>query len=169
MRFATGRLEAGRSLLGAFAERLSVEQVNAGLYYALSSRLDPFSPYREALERFLQQELRHISLVERTVRRFGGHPAASSPSARSQCASIASLQRIVQDSAASPEDCLEALLLAVLRDRLGWEKLVTRADALGLATSAWEFRGALLEEREQADTLARWREHSGVETPLRSA
>ncbi len=168
-----GRAESNSEvadLLGLLTERVAGEQVIVGLYHAMIQRLesiDKFAIVRGTLDRFLLQELRHTRLLERAIRRLGGNPAMASRGSRQLGVFLGGLQKIVQDSSASFPEALEAMLMAVLCERVGWENLINLADRKCLSFLNWEFRGALMEEKEQESVLTVWRNQSvGAELRL---
>jgi hypothetical protein len=161
MRGNSGNLVAGRDMLDSLAERLAAEQINTGLLDALARKAESHGGVEpDLIDRFLQQELSHTLLLERSIRAFGGNPAVASDGARRVAGANAVLQRTVQDSSTSLRDALDALLVAESGDVLGWERLVQLAESSGFGALAWEFRGALLEEREQERTFREWRDRS---------
>jgi hypothetical protein len=153
------RSETFSALLDKLGERLACGQLNTGLLDALArkhQRQGISGAPLSAIERFRAEELAHVRLIERTLRFLGGSGATPSPSAQAVAASAGALQRVAQDSAVSFAASLEALLLAELRDALGWELLIPLAEGSRLDWLAWEFRGALLEAQEHVRAVRGW-------------
>ncbi len=151
--------EVNPALLDKMGERLTFEQISVGLYDALSRKrqnvLARDCPL-ETIERFRQEELDHLGLLERSLRHLGRSPAASCASAYLAAQASLGLQKLVQNSETSFGDSLEAMVIAAATDNLGWELLISLALQAGLDDMAWEFCGALREEQIQLSTLRSW-------------
>lgn len=162
--------ENSPAFLDKLGERLSFEQISIGLYDALSRKREGLlrsdCPL-ETIERFRQEELGHLMLLDRTLRQLGESPATPSTSAQLIATASQGLQKIVLSSNTSFADCLEAILIAELTDNSGWELLISLAQQAGHDNLAWEFQGALHEEQVHLSTLRSWIEdmalHDGEE------
>ncbi|MGZ3650423.1 MAG: hypothetical protein ACXVB9_01925 [Bdellovibrionota bacterium] len=159
MREVPGLRADSAVFLDKLTERLAGEQINIGLLDSLAGKtetLDDGEFPAATIERIRSQELLHARLLERAIRIVGGNSSIPSLSSTRLRESSECLQRIVQRPGGGFAASLEALLLAELRDGKGWEPLITLAERAGLGLLAWEFRGALMEEREHAVILQEW-------------
>lgn len=141
-------------------ERMAFEQIGVGLFDALARKrqgLDGEQDFSlETIERFRQEELSHLRLLERSLRTLGGNLAVPTRSASLINTASLGLQKIVQNSFTSFTDSLEAMLIAELTDNTGWELLIPLARQANLVELAWEFQGALQEESEHLRTFRSW-------------
>ena len=158
MRGGSGNREETGIFLELLAERHAGEVINTGLLDSLARQREvielPDFPM-STLDFIRGQELAHIRLLERSIRILGGSASAPSARARRLERSSEHLRRIVREESGGFVGSLEALLFAELRDEIGWETLLPLAGSC-LGPLAWEFRGALLEEREHAVILRDW-------------
>jgi hypothetical protein len=117
------------TLIDRLGERLGCERIAAALYRALIARLEVSSeapaggPSAAQLMPLLDDELRHIRLLEEAMARRGADPTLLTPAAQAQSVALRGLVELTQDPESARSHWLGALRDAELIDHDGWELL----------------------------------------------
>jgi ferritin-like protein len=142
-------------------ERLAFERSGTRLYEALLSKLEADGafddgPSREDLVAILEEEHRHFTMLVDVMRDLGGDPTAMTPSADLSATASMGLMKIVTDARTTLLQGLEAILIAEMVDRQGWEGLVELAQIAGKDELVTKFMQAEAIEAEHLAKVRRW-------------
>jgi ferritin-like protein len=140
-------------LLDKLGERLAFERTGVRLYDALISKYHPIAQSLEEISletliQFRNEEFQHFLLLAYAIQELGGDPTAETPSADLIGISSMGVQKLMVDSRTSFFESLEALLVAELSDRDGWDLLIQLTHQVGLREIAAKFQVALHEEEK---------------------
>lgn len=142
-------------------ERLAFERSGTRLYEALLSKLEADGgfddgPTRDDLVDILEEEHRHFALLVDVMRGLGGDPTAVTPSADLSATAAMGVVKIITDARTTLLQGLEAILIAELTDRQGWESLVELAREAGKKELAQTFMQAEATEARHVEHVRRW-------------
>src|SRR5690606_31701525 len=123
------------------------ERSGTRLYEALLSKLEADGgfddgPTRDDLVDILEEEHRHFALLVDVMRGLGGDPTAVTPSADLSATAPMGVVKVITDGRTTLLQGLEAILIAELTDRQGWESLVELAREAGKKELAQTFMQA---------------------------
>jgi len=147
--------------LDKLGERLAFERMGTRLYEALINKVEAHPADNAGisvleLRRIHNQELAHFKMLRRTIEALGGDPTVQTPSADIQSVASLGLVQVITDPRTTPEQCLNAILIAELADHDGWQILIDLAQGMGQDQAATEFRSALAEETEHLTKVRGW-------------
>jgi bacterioferritin (cytochrome b1) len=132
-------------------ERLAFERMGVRLYRALIRKceMDParhrsLDLYR--LQEICDSELEHMLLIKKTIEDVGGDPTATTPGADAMAVASMGLVQVLNDPRTSVSQCLEAILIAELADRDGWNLLIELTQEMGDQNLLAQFQRAMAEE-----------------------
>ena len=132
-------LGAGASpvLMDKLGQRLAFERTGTRLYEALISKLEAYGgfdggPNHDQLLAILNEEHRHFIELEHHVLVLGGDPTAVTPSANLAAVATEGVLKVVTDPRTTLLQSLEAILIAELVDKDGWQTLCEVAEQQGL-------------------------------------
>ncbi len=148
-------------LMDKIGERLAFERTGTRLYEALVSKHEADGgfdggPSRADLVDILNEEHRHFTMLTEVMRGLGGDPTAMTPSAALSATASMGVLQVVTDARTSLLQGLEAILIAELADRDGWEALIAVADNAGKTELVRRFEQAELVEREHLMKVRSW-------------
>jgi ferritin-like protein len=104
----------------------------------------------------LEEEHRHFTMLVDVMRDLGGDPTAMTPSADLSATASMGLMKIVTDARTTLLQGLEAILIAEMVDRQGWEGLVELAQIAGKDELVTKFMQAEAIEAEHLAKVRRW-------------
>jgi hypothetical protein len=130
-------------------ERLAFERSGPCLCEALVSKCDAYGscdggPSRDDLEHVLQEEYRHLMMLQSVIEQLGGDPTAITPSANLHATAAHGVNQVIVDPRTTLLQSLEAILIAELAQDAGEDKLVT------------QFREALRNEQDHLAKVQTW-------------
>ncbi len=142
-------------------ERMAFERQGVRLYEALLRKCSagsssPAPVPVERLELIRQNELEHMFLIKATLENFGADPTAQTPSADVVAVASMGLLQVITDPRTSIRHSIEAIQVAELTDRDGWNLLIELADALGEDKLIAPFQKALQEEDQHVHEVRTW-------------
>ncbi len=110
------------------SERIAFERTGTRLYEALISKLEADGgfeggPTREELLEHLNEEHGHFTMLVELMRDMGGDPTAMTPSADVSATASMGVLKVITDARTTLLQGLEAMLIAELTDREGWQAL----------------------------------------------
>lgn len=148
-------------LMDKLGERLAFERTGTRLYEALISKHEADGgfaggPSRADLLDILNEEHRHFAMLTEVMLSLGGDPTAMTPSADLSATASMGVLKVVTDARTSLLQGLEAILIAELTDRDGWEALIAVANNAGKKDLVARFEQAELVEREHLVKVRRW-------------
>ena len=138
-------------LIDKLGERLAFERTGTRLYeLALTKAQLAGDEIADAslsdLVVICEEERGHFLLLTQTIEKIGGDPTAVTPCADAAGVMSSGLVKLAADPRASFAQTVQALLVAELTDRDGWELLVDLVDELGMEQEAQLFRRSLESE-----------------------
>lgn len=141
--------------------RLAFERTGTRLYDAILAKFDAAHPHeggptREELERFRQDEHRHMLIVRDAIEFLGADPTAMTP-----CADIVGVAglgwvQVLSDPRTTLTQGLDIILMAELADVDGWHVLIELAEGLGFDDLVQQCRTAHVEEEEHLMRVRSW-------------
>jgi bacterioferritin (cytochrome b1) len=148
-------------MLDKLGERLAFERTGVRLYEALISKHEAFGgfdggPSRSQLMTILNQEHGHFELLEDVVLGLDGDPTAMTPSADLALTVGAGVLTVITDPRTTLRQGLEAILVAELADREGWNLLIELARAAGNTEMLELFEQAERTEEQHIVALRSW-------------
>lgn len=148
-------------LMDKLGERLAFERSGTRLYEALLSKHeadDGFDggPSHDELVEILEEEHRHFAMLVDVMRDLGGDPTAVTPSADLAATASMGVVKIVTDARTTLLQGLEAMLIAEMTDRQGWEALAEIAQIAGKDELATRCMQAEAVEAEHLAKVRRW-------------
>jgi rubrerythrin len=159
MPIALGRESA--LLFDKLGERLAFERTGTRLYEAVISKHEAFGsfpggPNRAQLLEILNEEHRHFRMLEQVVEGLGGDPTAVTPAAVVAGTIGGGVVQVVTEARTTLLQSLEAVLVAELADRAGWNTLIELARKAKMAKLVTQFEVAERREQEHVAKLQRW-------------
>jgi len=159
MPIALGRDSA--LLFDKLGERLAFERTGTRLYEAVIAKHEAFGsfpggPNRAQLLEILNEEHRHFRMLEEVVEGLGGDPTAVTPAAVVAGTIGGGIVEVVTEARTTLLASLEAVLVAELADRAGWNTLIELARKAKLAKLVTQFEVAERREQEHVAKLQRW-------------
>lgn len=150
-------------------ERIAFERTGTRLYEALVSKHEvdegfEGGPSRNDLIEILNEEHRHFSLLTEAMQGLGGDPTAMTPSADLAATAAAGVLKVITDPRTTLLQGLEAILIAELADREGWQSLIELARNAGEEGLAEQFTEAEQTEEEHLDKVRSWLK-AGLSSP----
>lgn len=147
-------------LIDKLGERLAFERTGTRLYELLIQKVEtgrePVPPeLLGILWRNREEEERHFHLVHQALERLGADPTAVTPSADIGAVSSFGLLQVLADPRTTVLQGLQALLVAELTDREGWELLIQLMNQAG-AEGVDGFQLALREEARHLSDIRAW-------------
>jgi rubrerythrin len=148
-------------LIDKLGERLAFERTGTRLYQALVSKHEADNGYTGGPERadlmeILNEEHRHFSMLCTVIQSMGGDPTAMTPSADVAGVTAMGLLAVITDARTTLLQGLEAIMIAELADREGWEVLIELAGAAGKNDLVVAFEGAAQIEEEHIMKVRGW-------------
>jgi rubrerythrin len=147
-------------LLDKLGERLAFERTGTRLYETLLEKVADGGfdggPSRSDLERIRDEEAAHFRMLHEKVVELDGDPTAVTPSADVAGVASTGVVAVVSDARTSLAESLEAILVAELADRDGWERLVALAEQAGQDDLAQAGREAERTEQEHLTKVRGW-------------
>lgn len=148
-------------LLDKLGERIAVERMGTRLYDALLAKHQAHGsfdggPSERDLEEIRMQRHEHIATLHEVIDVLGGDPTAVTPSADLAGVVGRGINQVLTDPRTNLVQCLEALIMAELANRHGWDTLVALAHLAGLPRVAERLELGQINEREHVDLLAGW-------------
>jgi rubrerythrin len=142
-------------------ERLVFERSGTRLYEALVSKHEAYGgfdggPSREDLAEILNEELAHFVMLEEVIREQGGDPTAMTPSGDLSANAGKGLQDVIMEPRTTLLQSLEAILVAELADREGWETLIDLARQAGEVELLGKLESARHTEEGHLEKVRRW-------------
>lgn len=138
-------------LIDKLGERLAFERMGVRLYKALIRKceMDPMRHesvdlYR--LQEICDEELEHMLLVKKAMEDVGADPTATTPGADSMAVASMGFVQVLNDPRTSVSQCLEAILIAELADKDGWNLLIDLTREMGDQNLLAQFQRAMAEE-----------------------
>jgi bacterioferritin (cytochrome b1) len=132
-------------------ERLAFERMGVRLYRALIRKCE-MDPARHAsldlfrLQEICDQELEHMLMLKKTMEDVGADPTATTPGADAMAVASMGLVQVLNDPRTSVPQCLEAILIAELADKDGWNLLIELTQEMGDQNLLAQFQRAMAEE-----------------------
>lgn len=153
--------ESPTQFIDKLGERLAFERTGTRLYEALLSKFDALGefeggPTRVEIERILQDEYDHFTILTDSLTELGADPTVMTPSADLHATLSRGILDVMVDPRTTVPQCLEALLLAELADNDCWLALTELAKEAGQKELAAEFTGALETEAEHLGKIRSW-------------
>lgn len=139
-------------------ERLAFERMGVRLYRALIRKCE-MDPMRHAaldlfrLQEICDAELEHMLLVKKVIEDVGADPTSTTPAADAMAVASMGLVQVLNDPRTSVAQCLEAILIAELADRDGWNLLIEMTEQIGDETLLAQFRQALAVESVHVEEM----------------
>jgi bacterioferritin (cytochrome b1) len=132
-------------------ERLAFERMGVRLYKALIRKceMDPMRHESVDLYRLQQicdEELEHMLLLKKAMEDVGADPTATTPGADSMAVASMGFVQVLNDPRTSVSQCLEAILIAELADKDGWNLLIDLTREMGDQNLLAQFQRAMAEE-----------------------
>ena len=148
-------------LFNKLGERLAFERMGVRVYEMLVSKHEAFGgfdggPSRQDLMEILNEEHRHFSMLTEVVVRLGGDPTAVTPAANAVALVASGVQKVIADPRTSLVSSLDAVLVAELADREGWNGLLTVARTADRDELVKLFTEAKLREEQHIAKVRRW-------------
>lgn len=148
-------------LVDKLGERLAFERAGTRLYQALVSKHRAFGsfeggPTRGELLRILNEEHRHFKMLVEVVDAEGGDPTAVTPSANLAATAASGVLQVITDPRTTLLQSLEAILVAELTDREGWNALIETARQAGKTKLAERFIEAERAEERHVKDVRAW-------------
>jgi bacterioferritin (cytochrome b1) len=148
-------------MIDKLGERLAFERTGVRLYEGLISKHEAFGgfdggPSRSELMTILNQEHAHFKLLEDVILRLDGDPTAMTPSADLALTVGAGVLQVITDPRTTLRQGLEAILVAELADREGWNLLIELARKAGNTQMLALFEQAERIEEQHVVALRRW-------------
>lgn len=145
-------------LLDKLAGRLAFERIGTRLYDALLGKCSVRQDEAEGLSleqlvKFRNDEARHFAMLWEAIRELGADPTAQTPEADVNGVASMGLIQVVNDPRTSVAQCIQAIHIAELTDRDGWELLIQLATEMGQTDMAEKFKTALMEETQHLDVI----------------
>jgi rubrerythrin len=148
-------------MLDKLGERLAFERTGVRLYEALISKHEAFGgfdggPSRSELMKILNEEHAHFKMLEDVITRLDGDSRAMTPSADLALTVGAGVLKVITDPRTTLRQGLEAIIVAELADREGWNLLIDLAHEAGNADMLELFEQAERIEEQHLVALRRW-------------
>jgi bacterioferritin (cytochrome b1) len=148
-------------LLDKLGERLAFERTGCRLYEgiigkALAGGMGAGGPTLEELQRFHDDELRHVDMLRRIVEGLGGDPTVQTPSADIAGVESMGIVQVIADPRMTLAQSLHAILVAELADNDGYSALIQLAQSLGQGEIADKLRAARLDEDRHLEHVRVW-------------
>lgn len=148
-------------MLDKLGERLAFERTGVRVYEALISKHEAFGgfdggPSRSELMTILNDEHAHFKLLEEVILELDGDPTAMTPSADLALTVGAGVLTVITDPRTTLRQGLEAILVAELADREGWNLLIELAHKAGNTDMLRLFEQAERIEDQHVNAVRRW-------------
>lgn len=148
-------------LMDKLGERLAFERTGTRLYEALISKHEAFGgftggPTRKDLVTLLNEEHRHFKMLVEVMESQGGDPTAMTPSADIAANAAMGVIQVINDPRTTLLQSLEAILIAELTDREGWNMLVELTAEAGMKDVSARFLEAERVEEQHLEKVRRW-------------
>jgi bacterioferritin (cytochrome b1) len=132
-------------------ERLAFERMGVRLYRALIRKCEMDPARHQSMDLFRLQEicdseLEHMLLLKKAMEDVGADPTATTPSADAMAVASMGLGQVLNDPRTSVSQCLEAILIAELADKDGWNLLIDLTQEMGDQNLLAQFQRAMAEE-----------------------
>lgn len=148
-------------MLDKLGERLAFERTGVRMYEALISKHEAFGsfdggPQRSELMKILNEEHEHFKMLEDVILQLDGDPTAMTPSADLALTVGAGVLTVITDPRTTLRQGLEAILVAELADREGWNLLIELANEACNTDMLELFEQAERIEEQHLAALRRW-------------
>lgn len=120
----------------------------------------------EQRKQMRDDEARHFALVADVIGSLGGDPTAQTPGADVAGVEAMGLLHTINDARTTAVQSLQAILVAELTDKSGWELLIALAEQQNHDTMAGNFNRALERERIHLQRVRAWHEEAAPGSPL---
>lgn len=147
--------------LDKMGERLAFERSGTRFYEGLVSKHHAYGSFSGGpsiadIEKILEEEQRHFTMLVECMEKLGGDPTAMTPSADLHANTSKGIGDVIADPRTSFLQSLEAILIAELADTASWEVLVELARKAGEKDMVALFEEALAREEEHIRKVKAW-------------